>query len=239
MGLDKGEYWFAVYLDDLSNELNLIKAGCYIGEVLLNHLMFADDISVFCPSVRWLQRILDVCQAYAESHGIIFNCNKTVCMAFKAKSAKCTATPVLKLGGQYVKSVDQYKYLGIIMDTELSDDKDIQRQLRYQYCAANMLRACFSRCSNAVKNVLFRSFCTPMYASQLWCNFRKSCMQRLCVAYNFGCRTLYNLPCRASVSSHQVQCNIPTFEALLRKYKYCTCFSKFHLWLNIWDQWHS
>jgi len=92
---------------------------------------------------------------------------------FKAKSAKSTATPLLKLGGQYVKSVDQYKYLGIVLDTELSDDKDIQRQLRYQYCSANKLRASFSRCSNAVENVLFISFCTPMYASQLWCNFRK------------------------------------------------------------------
>jgi len=186
-------YLFDVYLDDLSNELNNINAGCYIGEVL-NHLMFADDICVFCPSVRWLQRILDGCQAYAESHGIIFNCNKTVCMTFKAKRAKSTATPVLKLGGQYVKSVDQYKYLGILLDTELSDDKDIQRQLRYQYCAENKLRASFSRCSNAVKNVLFRSFSTPIYASQLWCNFRKSCMQRLQMAYNFGCRALYNLP---------------------------------------------
>jgi len=77
-------YLFAVYLDDFSNELNNIKAGCYIGEVLLNHLIFADDISVLCPSVRWLQRILDVFQAYAESHGIIFICNKTVCMTFKA-----------------------------------------------------------------------------------------------------------------------------------------------------------
>ena len=27
--------------------------------------------------------ILDVCQACAESHGNIFNCNKTVCMTFK------------------------------------------------------------------------------------------------------------------------------------------------------------
>jgi len=98
---------------------------------------------------------------------------------FKAKSAKSTATPLLKLGGQYVKSVDQYKHIWIVLHTELSDDKDIQRQLRYQYCAANKLRASFSRCSNAVKNVLFRSFCTPMYPSQLWCNFRKSRMQRL------------------------------------------------------------
>ena len=94
---------YLVYLDDLSNELNNIKAGCYIGEVLLNHLMFADDICVLCPSVRWLQRILDLCQAYAESHGIIFNRNKTVCMTFKAKSARSTATPVLKLGGSIRK----------------------------------------------------------------------------------------------------------------------------------------
>ena len=75
-------------LDDLSNELNNIKARCYIGEVLSNHLMFADDICVFCPSVRWLQRILDVCQAYAESYGIIFNCNKTVCMTLRLKVQK-------------------------------------------------------------------------------------------------------------------------------------------------------
>jgi len=92
-----------------------------------------------------------------------------------------------------------------------------------------------SRCSNAVKNVLFRYFCTPMYASQLWCNFKKSCMQRLRVAYKFGCRALYNLPWRGSVSSHQVQCNIPTFEALLRKYKYLfleRCRKSNNLWLR-------
>jgi len=156
-------------------------------------------------------------------------------MTFKARSAKSTATPVLKLGGQYVKSVDQYKYLGILLDTELSDDKDMQRQLRYQYCAANKLRASFSRCSNAVKKVLFRSFCTPMYASQLRCNFSKSCMHRMRVGYNFGCRALYNLPWRASVNSHQVQCNIPTFEALLHKYKYLfleRCRKSNNVWLR-------
>jgi len=153
-------------------------------------------------------------------------------MTFKAKSAKSTVTPVLKLGGQYVKSVGQYKYLGIFLDTELSDDKDIETQLRYQYCAANKLRAPFSRCSNAVKNVLFRSFHTPMYASQLWCNFRKSCMQILRVAYNFVCRALYNLPWRASVSSHQVQCNIPNFEALLQYLFLERCRKSNNEWLR-------
>jgi len=40
-------YLFAVYLDDLFLELNNIKDGCYMVEILLNDLMFADDICVF------------------------------------------------------------------------------------------------------------------------------------------------------------------------------------------------
>jgi len=81
----------------------------------------------------------------------------------------------------------------------------------------------------------FSFLLTPMYASQLWCNFRKSCLQRLRVAYNFGCRALCNLPWGASVSNHQVQCNIPTFEALLRKYTYLfleRCRKSNNVWLR-------
>jgi len=51
---------------------------------------------------------------------------------------------------------------------------------------------------------------------------------------DFGCRDLYNLPWRASVSSHQVQCNIPTFETLLWKYMYHfleRCKKSSNVWL--------
>ena len=140
--------------------------------------------------------------------GLLSTATKLFVWCFRLRVQKAQPTPLLKLGGQYAKSVYHYKYLGIVLDAELSDDKDIQKQLWYQYYAANKLRASFSRCSNPVKNVIFRSFRTPTHASQIWCNFRKSCMQRLRVAYNFGCRALHNLPWRASVSSHQVQCNI-------------------------------
>jgi len=105
-----------------------------------------------------VQRIWDVCQAYAESHGIIFNCNKTVCITFKAKSATSTGTPLLTLGGQNVKSVNKHKYLGIVFDIELSDDNDIQRQLWYQYCAANKLRVShlfFYVLNSSIHNIKF------------------------------------------------------------------------------------
>jgi len=47
----------------------------------------------------------------------VVNCNTTVCMTFKAKSAESTATPLLKLDSQYVKDVDQYKYTLMIYNT--------------------------------------------------------------------------------------------------------------------------
>ena len=52
-------------------------------------------------------------------------------------------------------------------------------------------------------------------------------MQRLRVAYNFGCRALYNLPWRA------VQCNITTFEAFLRKMVYL-CLERCRKSNNVW-----
>ena len=60
-------------------------------------------------------------------------------------------------------------------------------------------------------------------------------MQRLRVAYNFECSALCNLPWIASVSSHQVQCNIPVFETLLQKnmYLFLERCRKFN---NIWSR---
>ena len=40
-------YLLAVYLDDLFLEPTNIKGECYMVEILLNRLMFADDMCVF------------------------------------------------------------------------------------------------------------------------------------------------------------------------------------------------
>ena len=82
----------------------------------------------------------------------------------------------------FQKHVNHYKYLRLVLDTELSDDNDIQKQLQCQHYAANKLRGSVFRCSNAAEHILFISFCTRMCISQLWCDFMKSCMLRLCVA---------------------------------------------------------
>jgi len=54
-------------------------------------------------------------------------------MTFKAKTAKSTVIRLLTLSVLTVKFVSHQKYMGIVLHIEFSDDKDFQRQLRYQY----------------------------------------------------------------------------------------------------------
>ena len=127
--------------------------------------------------------------------------------------------------GKNLKSVNQYKYLGAVLDIEPSDDTDIQRQLRSKILCSKQAASLFSRCSNAVKNVLFRSFIRPCmhhnYGGISESHACKDCMWPIILD------ALYNLPWRASVSSHDLSSSMQHsyIEGCIKK-KLCTCFSK-------------
>jgi len=63
-------YLFAVYLDELSIQLGSARVGCTVGNMVVNHLMFADDICVFSPSISGLQCLLNIFGDYAAEHEI-------------------------------------------------------------------------------------------------------------------------------------------------------------------------
>jgi len=55
------------------------------GNMIVNHLMFADDICAFSPSISGLQRLLDIFGDYAAEHEIAFICNKTIVLFLSPK----------------------------------------------------------------------------------------------------------------------------------------------------------
>ena len=81
-------YLFAVYLDELSIQLGSARVGCTVGNMVVNHLKFADDICVFSPSISGLQCLLNIYGDYAAEHEIIFNCKKTTGVLFCPKKYK-------------------------------------------------------------------------------------------------------------------------------------------------------
>jgi len=106
-------YLFAVYLDELSIQLGSARVGCTVRNMVVNHLMFADDICAFTPRISGLQCLLNICGDYAAEHEITFNWNKTIGVLFCPKKYKQPAPSNVFLNGARVEFFDQVKYLGV------------------------------------------------------------------------------------------------------------------------------
>ena len=68
-----------------------------------------------------------------------------------------------------------------------------------------------------VKVTLFRSYCSPLYTSQLWWKYRVNSIRKLYVAYNNAFRMLFRLPRDCSASGMFAVNNDMSRPALVRK----------------------
>ena len=100
----------------------------------------------------------------------------------------------------------------------MRDNTDILRELRGIYARGNTVIKCFKHCSPPVKTLLFKTYCTGMYGSQLWCDFNVTSLGRLKVAYNSIFRYLMNLDRRTSVSGAMIKVGVSPFNVTMRKY---------------------
>ena len=91
--------------------LNKASSGCCVGNLLVNHLMYADDICCFGPSAKGLRLLLYMCCECADDHGIVFNGKKTNCLVYKPRKWR-SPEPVLRLNNTEIKIVNEVKYLG-------------------------------------------------------------------------------------------------------------------------------
>jgi hypothetical protein len=135
-------------------ELELTQLGCNVGGMLINTLAYADDIVLLTPSWRALQKLLDVLFVHSTKIDMLCNTQKSVCMVFNPRDRNklvSTSYPNLTLGSSLLQFVSAFKYLGHMITNDLSDDTDIEREVRNMFVRTNILARRFSRCSMYVK----------------------------------------------------------------------------------------
>ena len=188
-------YLFNIYMDDLSLILSKKYAGCKIASRIINHLFYADDLVLMCPSYRGLQDLLDVCASYAESHDIKFNTSKSVVLIRRNNLLKNAVIPNFRLCDDDLTEVKETKYLGHLIRADGKDDKDIQKACGKLYAQGNSLIRKFHMCTDKVKIKLFVTFCSQFYCAPLWYfNKTDKTYNKLRVAYNNVFRFLLGLP---------------------------------------------
>ena len=107
----------------------------------------------------------------------------------------------------------------------------VSHQIAPMLCSKQTQRH-FCSVLSCSKNTLFRAYCMPMYACQLWSKYTQTSMKRLRAAYNDAYRIIHYIPRNVSVRPHQVSHCVRTFDALLRNNLYrffirCTSLSNF------------
>ena len=74
-------------------------------------------------------------------------------------NTKC-CLPIIYLGGN---KIDLTKYLGVLLHYKMKITIDVSRQTRRLYVQVNMLIRNITHCSQDVKCMLFKTYCSNMY----------------------------------------------------------------------------
>ena len=69
--------FFAMYMHDLIEILKSSGFGCYVINVCIACLFFADDIVLLSPSRHGLQKLLDICITYCKKYCLYFKVKKS------------------------------------------------------------------------------------------------------------------------------------------------------------------
>ena len=73
---------FCIYADELLGKLANAGVGCYIGNIFVGALAYADEIVLLAPTARDMRLMLGICDHYVLEYSIRFNAKKSKCISF-------------------------------------------------------------------------------------------------------------------------------------------------------------
>ena len=210
--------FYCLYVDALIKELESLNVGCYILEVFMAILLYADDMALVAPSVKGLQMLLDKCNEYCVEWDICLNATKSKLMYF-GKSCNSLIEPILN--GNPLQWVDSWNYLGV----------KIVSGRRFSSCATERIKK-FYRCANAIFRIegrsddltmlrLIESHCIPLLTYGIEITHFSDARQRskIRAAYNSVFRMIFGYRTWESVTELQLSLACPTWEMLIEKLK--------------------
>ena len=195
---------FCVYIDGLLKSLVDLGVGCFIGNIFVGILAYADDIVLLAPTASAMRLMLDKCDAFARDFNIVFNAKKSKCLFVNCSRRRrfCVvhnSNPIFKINDQPIAYVDQYSHLGHIISNDLDDTADIVQRRNVMAGQINNVLCYFSQLDNFVKIKLLKSYCTSLYGSVLW-DMSNSSIELVCSAWRRGLRRVLGLPNTAHCS---------------------------------------
>ena len=207
---------YSIYVDDLIHLLKSSGIGCHSNRAFESALFYADDMVVMSPSLKGLQRLLNLCNDYCIQWDIRLNAKKTKNLFFGCKTAP---THSLKLNDADIKWEAKWKYLGINLKSGLNFDCCIQETIAKYYRALNAILRVEGRSNDIIMLRLLEAHCIPIltYGIEVLHVRDRDERRKLRVAYNAAYRKIFAYSYRESVTELQHCLNRQTWEELTEK----------------------
>ena len=184
---------FNIYIDETLKLLKERGVGCYIGNHYAGALGYADDITLICPSLDGLQEMIETCEFSADIYAIKFNSKKSQCIKFSKLNGNDIPFRSMYINQAALPWCGQVKHLGHIIQSNLSQEKEITFKKGCFIGSVNKLFSKFSYIPSRVMSKLFRTYCSSFYGSQWW-DLNSYYLLGLYTTWNKAVRKILKLP---------------------------------------------
>ena len=205
---------YSIYVDCLIGILQSSEIGCYVGGKFAASFFYADDMCVIAPSLKGLQKLLNLCGSYCEQWDICLNAKKTKNMFF---GKKINLEHRLLLDGKPIEWVKEWKYLGVVLKSGTRFGCSVVERVKSFYRAFNAILRIEGRSDDMVLLRLIETHCIPIlsYGSEIIHIADRDERRSLRVAYNAVFRKLFGYRYFESVTNLQHQLGRKTWEELI------------------------
>ena len=166
---------FNYFLDGLLIKLNESNDCINIRDVHLNSFAYADDVTLLCSTVPGLQRLIDICSAYANEWRFTFGIAKTKCMI--SGKHGFSDDPKWHLNGLEIENVTEMDILGVTFCSNTSSSihasKRVDKCKRSFYSLSDAGMS-YPGCSSDAKAYMWNAICQPVLTYGMEClNLKK------------------------------------------------------------------
>ena len=104
-------YLFAAFVDDVLGSLKKSSLGCRFRGMLINAIMYADDLLLMSLSLHDLQAMVNLCVKEFEAIGLSVNISKSACLRIGPSHNKPIEN--VTINGNAIEWMTELRYLGV------------------------------------------------------------------------------------------------------------------------------
>jgi len=158
---------FTIYMEPLSNELNKLNVGIHLGDLIINHLMYADDVLLLASNIADLNMLLQVTSKFGIDYELKFNPSKTqfmICDRFRSKRK----FDLPYFNGESLKRIYKLKYLGMNLTPELKTIDHLEIKIRDSIYKMVQLKRCSFTSKHSISKMKINQYKTYIRSTLLY-----------------------------------------------------------------------